>query len=419
MGDGFGLMRVPTNVKFELLKNKLICVEELNHDCKNNHQGGILMSYASPLSYPISGRDIESKYKHLIGECLQDISQSGRSRPWRVNKQTTEKLAECYAYLGLENKAFSVSRCASYLDFQRCAVDRKHHSKLLNANFCRDRMCSQCQWRKSIRQFSVAVKVGHELRIREQELNQPESKFIFLTLTIPNVRLEKLSDSITELFTGWKKLRQRKEVRKVVLGYHRALEITYNAQTNEFHPHIHAAIVVSSNYFSGHNYIKHERWLEMWREAMRMPEITQVDVRKIRAKKGQDEITSGFAEACKYSLKYWATSLTKEEKKEIRRKVDNEGIDFGVKGHIWLRETLEESAHVVHELSSALRNRRLVQFGGVLRDIKRELKLKDAEEGGDLVNTSDEKTECDCPVCGAKTIRELYHWFSDIRDYIS
>ena len=377
------------------------------------------MSHASPLSYPISGRDIESKYKHFNGECLQDISQSGRSRPWRINKQTTEKLAECYDYLGLENKAFSVSCCASYLDFQRCTVDKKHHSKLLNANFCRDRMCSQCQWRKSIRQFSVAVKVGHELRRREQVQNQPESKFIFLTLTIPNVPLEKLSDSITELFTGWKRLRERKEVRKVILGYHRALEITYNAQTNEFHPHIHAAIVVSPSYFAGHTYIKHERWLEMWREAMRMPEITQVDVRKIKAKKGQDEITSGFAEACKYSLKYWATSLTKEEKTEIRRKVDGKGIDFGVKGHIWLRETLEESAYVVQKLSSALRNRRLVQFGGVLRNIKRDLKLKDAEEGGDLVNTSDEETECNCPVCGAKTIRELYHWFSDLRDYIN
>ena len=151
------------------------------------------MSHASTPSYLISEGDDKSKYSHLTGECLQDISSSGRSRPWRINKQTTEKLAECYAYLGLEKKVLSVSGCASYLDFQRCSVDRTHHSKLLHANFCRDRMCSQCQWRKSIRQFSVAVKVGHELRRREQVQKQPESKFIFLTLTVPNVPLEKLS----------------------------------------------------------------------------------------------------------------------------------------------------------------------------------------------------------------------------------
>ena len=114
--------------------------------------------------------------------------------------------------------------------------------------------------------------------------------------------LDKLSDAIDGLFDGWKRLYQRKEVRKIVLGYHRALEISYNSTENTFHPHIHAAIVVPAGYFSGQSYIKQERWLEMWREAMRMPQITQVDVRKIRGKKGQDEITSGFAEACKYSV---------------------------------------------------------------------------------------------------------------------
>ena len=358
------------------------------------------------------------KYISSAGECLEDRSKGGRVKPWRLHKQTTEKLAECYVFIGWERKADNVKRCASYLEFVKCTINEKHDLKLVDANFCRDRMCSQCQWRKSMRQFSVAVKVGHELRRQEKDEGKPESQFIFLTLTIPNVRLEKLSDAIDALFAGWKLLRQRKEVKKITLGYHRALEISYNAKTNTFHPHIHAAIVVSPNYFNGHNYLKQERWLEIWREAMRMPEITQVDVRKIRDKKGQDEITSGFAEACKYSLKYWASTLTEEEQQRIKKKAKAAGVDFGMEGHIWLRNTLEETANVVGDLASALHNRRLVQFGGVLRDIKRELKLKSAEEGGDLVNISDEKTECACPVCGADTIRHLYKWFSNFRDYI-
>ena len=383
--------------------------------------------------YPDEKIGGKQKYKSSTGECLEDRSKGGRVKPWRLHKQTTEKLCECYVFIGWEKKAENVRRCASHLEFQKCTVDESHHSKLVGANFCRDRMCSQCQWRKSMRQFSVAVKVGHELRRREKDAGRPESQFIFLTLTIPNVPLEKLSEVIDELFAGWKRLRERKEVRnisklyycepgderKVIpLAYHRALEITYNATTNTFHPHIHAAIAVLPNYFNGHNYIKQERWLEMWREAMRMPEITQVDVRKIRNKKGQDEITSGFAEACKYSLKYWASTLSKEEQKRIKKKAKAAGVDFGMEGHIWMRETLEKTADVVAQLSSALHGRRLVQFGGILRDIKRELKLKDAEEGGDLVNTSDEKTECTCPVCGADTIHHLYKWFSDVRDYI-
>ena len=376
------------------------------------------MTNASIPSYPTPEAEGRPKYIRPTGECLEDRSKSGRVKPWRQQKQTGEKLEECYYYIGWDNKASNVGRCASFLEFQKCEVDEKHHAKLVEANFCRDRMCSQCQWRKSMRQFSVAVKVGHELRRREKEAGEPLSQFIFLTLTVPNVPLEKLSDTIDELFAGWKLLRQRKEVRKIVLGYHRALEITYNARTDTFHPHIHAAIVVSPNYFNGHNYIKQERWLEMWREAMRMPEITQVDVRKIRGKKGQDEIRSGFGEACKYSLKYWASSLSKEEQRRVKKKAREAGVDFGMEGHIWMRASLEKTANVVQHLSVALHGRRLVCFGGILRDIKRELKLKDAEEGGDLVNTSDEKVKCNCPVCGADTVHQLYRWFSDVRDYI-
>ena len=376
------------------------------------------MTNASSPLYPAFEGSSKQEYRHSTGECLEDRSQKGRLKPWKLHRQTTERLGDVYEFLEWLTKALRVKQCATYLEFIECSIDSKHPKKLVDANFCKDRMCSQCQWRKSMRQFGVAVQVGHELRRRERAEGKFESQFIFLTLTIPNVTLEKLSDAIDELFAGWDRLRKRREVKKVMLGYHRALEISYNAKTNTFHPHIHAAIVVSPNYFNGHNYIKRDRWLEMWQEAMRMPEITQVDVRKIRGKKGQDEVISGFAEACKYSLKYWASTLSKEEQKRIKKKAKAAGVDFGMEGHIWLRDTLEESADVVGKLSCAIHGRRLVQFGGLLRDIKRELKLKDAEEGGDLVNTSGEKTECTCPVCGADRISHLYRWFSDVRDYI-
>ena len=370
------------------------------------------MQDASLPSYPTQEQSGEKEYIHSTGEILEDRSKTGWLRPWKRNKQTDEKLVEVYNYIGWESKAKRVKECATYLMFRECKFNQRHPKKLEDANFCRDRMCPQCQWRKSMRQFQVAVKVGHELMRRE-----PASKFIFLTLTVPNVPLDELGDAIDAIFDGWGRLRKRREVRNILVGYHRALEITYNASTNTFHPHIHAALVVPKNYFK-YGYIKRDRWLEMWQEAMRMPQITQVDVRKIRGKKGQDEIVSGFAEACKYSLKYWTSSLSKEELRDLKKKVNKVGVDYGMPGHIWLRKTLEETAEIVADLSSALHGRRLVQFGGVLRDIKRELKLKDAEEGGDLVNTQDEKTECKCPVCGADTIRHLYRYFDDLRDYI-
>ena len=371
------------------------------------------MASASSPSYRTHDSDGEGDYRHSTRERLVDRSKFGRILPWRLNKQTCEKLVESYHFIGWELKAYRVDKCSARLMMAECKVNPHHPKKLVDADFCRDRMCPQCQWRKSMRQFGVAVKVGHELRRRD-----PTVRFIFLTLTIPNVPLEKLSEAIDALFEGWSRLRKRREVKRILLGYHRAVEISYNSRENTYHPHIHAALVVPAGYFSGESYIKRDRWLEMWQESMRMPQITQVDVRKIRGKKGQDEVTSGFAEACKYSLKYWSSSLSKDELRKLKKKVKQFGVDYGMPGHIWLRNTLEETADTVFELSAALHNRRLVQFGGVLRDIKRELKLKDAEEGGDLVSTKDEKTECKCSVCGADTIKHLYRYFDNVRDYI-
>ena len=418
--------------------------------------------------YPGVEQEIKPKFIHSTGEKLVDKTDKGKKRNWQELKQTLEKLVEVYNYLGWESKQIRSSLCGKKLIFSECKKNPQNHpKKLSDARFCRDRMCPTCGWRRQMRQYQVAVKVGHELRAREAKearekavsLEQVKSHFLFLTLTIPNISLNELSSNLDRMFEGWSRLTKRKEFKKAIIGYHRALEISYNAERNDFHPHFHVALVVKPDYFQSmrrsrtiqkrnkkgklvkhkysnvdkgikkgnsimvdnpdYLYISQAEWLEMWRDCMRMPEITQVDIRKIRPKPDSDEIQTGFAEACKYSLKYWSSSLSKDDKRAIKKQIrENEGIDFGMPGHIWLRKTLEETANIVKQLENALYGRRLVQFGGLLRDIKRELKLKDAEEGGDLVNTKDEQTECNCDVCGAETVKHLYRWFSDVRDYI-
>ena len=67
----------------------------------------------------------------------------------------------------------------------------------------------------------------------------------------------------------------------------------------------------------------------------------------------------------------------------------------------------------------ALERRRLVQVGGILRDIKRELKLKDGEDKDtDLVNLTDRKVECYCSVCGGNMAEHSYWWNSLFAHYI-
>ena len=233
---------------------------------------------------------------------------------------------------------------------------------------------------------------------------------------MPNVPLRELSDAIDGLFESWQRLIQRKEVKSAVKGYLRALEVTYNHERDDWHPHIHAVLAVPSCYFSGKSYITQERWLELWQQATRMPQITQVDIRKIKTrKKGIDPLEVGFAEACKYGVKPWSTS----SKISINKLMSRRRVPRSLKGHAWLRETVEETAEVVDQLMAALERRRLVQVGGIFRDIKRELKLKDGEdEGADLVNVTGKKIDCYCSVCGENMIDHSYWWNSLFAHYI-
>ena len=261
-----------------------------------------------------------------------------------------------------------------------------------------------------MRQYHTSKEIALEALRRH-----PTLKFVFLTLTVPNVPLRGLSDAIDGLFEGWKRLRERKEVKSAVKGYLRTLEVTYNHERNDWHPHIHAVMTVSPKYFKGNSYITQERWLELWREATRIPQITQVDIRKVKtSKKGVDPLEVGFAEACKYGIKPWSTS----GKISVSKLMSKRRVPRNLKGHAWLRETVQETAEVVDLLMAALERRRLVQVGGILRDIKRQLKLKDGEDkGADLVNLTGDKIGCKCNVCSADMFEHSYVWHRLLANY--
>ena len=343
---------------------------------------------------------------------LIDKSSRGRERPWRVYKQLSQFLAEAYSDLEWESLTRRVETCASYLLFWECSQSRSHPKKLKRANFCKDRLCTTCQWRKSMRQYHTSLELAREALRRH-----PTLRFIFLTLTMPNVALRDLSGAIDGLFKSWQRLTQRKEIKSVVKGYLRALEVTYNHERDDWHPHIHAVLAVPSSYFTD-LYITQQRWLELWREATRISQITQVDVRTIKTKReGVDPLEVGFAEASKYGVKPWSTKSRVSVKRLLKELyVDREDL----KGHAWLRSTREETAEVVEQLREALEHRRLVQTGGIFREIKRELNLEDGEDkGADLINVDDKKIECYCSVCGGNMVKHSYWWHSLILYYIA
>lgn len=174
-----------------------------------------------------------------------------------------------------------IKDCGSFLEL--LGDFEMENKKLHKASFCGNRFCPMCSWRMS-------CKDSLEITILMDHLRKEENKeFIFLTLTAPNVKGDKLGEEIRKYNKAFKKLIERKEVKNIIKGYIRKLEVTYNSdKTSEsydtYHPHFHVVIAVNKSYFTDKNYyINRDRWLELWQEATGNYSITQVDVRKAKS----------------------------------------------------------------------------------------------------------------------------------------
>lgn len=184
-----------------------------------------------------------------------------------------------------------IKECNTFM--MMIADESLENKKQHKGNACKNRFCPICAWKKS-RKDALA------LSIMMAYLKQEEKKeFIFLTLTAPNVEADELEDEIKHYNHSFKKLIERKEVSKIAKGYARKLEITYNEERNDYHPHFHVLIAVNKSYFTDKDYyISRDRWLELWKQVTKNPTITQVDVRKV-----SDSKNDKVYEIAKYSAK--------------------------------------------------------------------------------------------------------------------
>lgn len=291
-------------------------------------------------------------------EILVDTTDSGKIRPWRDKKINSLKLSESYERLGYLKKAKRVRFCGSNLTYK---VDVANGSKkLFLADFCKVRLCAMCAWRRSLKVFGQVSKVMDVL-CKTKKYN-----FVFLTLTIRNCNAEQLDEQMDKLFHGYTKLMKRRNVNKVVKGWFRALEVTHNINTHSksydtYHPHFHVILQVNPTYFRTKDYLKHEDWLKMWRDVMNLDYDPEVYIEKAKAK----NISGAVAEIAKYTVK------------------DNDYI-------IEHDQSLTDDS--VKTLDNALHGRRLTAFGGMMKEVHRELKLDDTENG-DLIHTDGDEIE--------------------------
>lgn len=189
----------------------------------------------------------------------------------------------------VSNEMFQrIEYCGSFLEFHSDISGEV--KKLVKANNCENRFCPICAYKKAKKE---ALKLSILIKSLEKDY-----KFLFLTLTAPNVTSDNLEEEIKEYNKSFKRFSELKAFKYAVVGYVRKLEITYNHDLKTYHPHFHVLLAVKKNYFSN-NYIKRDEWLEMWKSAKRDNIITQVDVRKLDL--SLDD--KGILEIAKYSAK--------------------------------------------------------------------------------------------------------------------
>lgn len=200
------------------------------------------------------------------------------------------------------NMLTRIDSCGQDLLF--AANEDKSKHRLYRGYFCGNRWCPYCAWRKA-RKDSVKLSV---MMSAIKDIYRYE--YLFVTLTTPNVPAEKLEGEIRHFnssflkmmkrkrFRGWGEKRSGEPYKGFVKGYMKKLEVTYNQDRNDFNPHLHVLIAVKKSYFN-HDYLKKSEWLSIWQDVTGQPEITQVDVKRVKV----DDKDNAVMEMAKYAAK--------------------------------------------------------------------------------------------------------------------
>lgn len=307
------------------------------------------------------------------GEVLKDIGRNGKEKQWAMHKQNNIKLSNFIMQHNQEHHILTDKRledlinCGNSLIFANLDDGTK---RLKQANFCRNRICPMCQWRRSLKTFSQVSKITDQI-IKEYKNNV---RFLFLTLTIKNTFADELKPTLDLLNEKFKYLTSKsrtfapmKEFKsKCWLGCMKAVEVTYNTRDNTFHPHIHCILAVTKDYFNNSKlYISQNQWRIIWQKALNIDYLPLVNIKAINFNAKLP--SKAIAEMSKYPCKSLDIFKIKDENMAIS---------------------------VLKTFTDILYKRRFLSFSGIFKEIHRKLRLQDIEDSKiDLIHVDDDNKE--------------------------
>ena len=293
-------------------------------------------------------------------QVLNDIRKNGKVNDWQGKKVMNVEYADLLQELNYK-KAQNVRSCGEILKFKK----REDGSlKLEQAWFCKSRLCPMCNWRRSVKHSSQVIKI-----VDEAVKKYPKGRFLFWTLTTKNVFTgDELKDELARMNMAFNRLMDYKKIQKNMLGYLKATEVTVNSIDGSYNQHLHILVFVRPSYFkgTGDNYISQKELTDFWKRALKIDYIPIVNVKAVKPKANKKEkgVIAAVYETAKYPVK---------------------SIDYLTDNH-------EENLQRVDDLEIGLKRKRLISFGGIFKEIRKELQFDDAEDGN-LIHVSSEDEE--------------------------
>ena len=281
---------------------------------------------------------------------LIDISPT--DKPWDTHRNHATTVQGHYR-ASSEHQVYAnrMSFCSLLLDFKLVSTLESLKLKLSSARFCRVRWCPVCQWRRSLMWKSKAAKVLPSVLAA-----YPTYRWLFVTLTIRNCRVDELRSTIAHMNESFKRLSDLKGF--PAEGFLKAVEVT-RSKDGTAHPHFHILMMVKPSYFHT-GYLSLHKWKFMWQQSLRIDYEPQIDIKALKDKGAN--FSALLSEVIKYQVKEsdliqdrdWFIELTKQLHKtraissggilkEYLKELENEPDDLIGEGE---GENDEELAHL-------------------------------------------------------------------------
>lgn len=155
---------------------------------------------------------------------------------WAEKKQLNTMMSDKMRRARMDMRAERMSQCADQIEITLCPKCGRY--EISKAILCHDRLCPVCSWRLSLKRFAQMMQI-----VRALLDDHPTAPWSFMTLTVRNCAPDQLHYTLRRMAEAYNRMRQRKAFKGKIAGFARTVEVTYNASSNELHPHYHILIM--------------------------------------------------------------------------------------------------------------------------------------------------------------------------------